>query len=102
MSNASGWSPAGRAVLVLPDEIAEKSSTIVIPKTVTDRTKLMQDRATIVEIGPMCWAEEETPRAKVGDKVILAAFSGYILEGDDGKEYRFVNERDIFAIKCGA
>jgi co-chaperonin GroES (HSP10) len=98
--NTSGWRPAGRAVLVLPDIITETKSTIIIPKTVTDRTKMMQDRATVIAVGPEAWAEEREGRAVPGDKVILAAFAGYILMGEDGKEYRFVNERDIFAVRA--
>ena len=97
--NMSGWSPAGRAVLVKPDEVTQKKSTIVLPQTVTDRTKMMQDRAIVVEVGPEAWCEESEKRAKPGDRVILAAFSGYLLEGEDGVLYRFVNERDIFAVK---
>ena len=96
--NESGWRPAGRAVLVLPDEVGKKDSRIVMPATVTDRTKMMQDRATVIAVGPEAWKEESEARAKPGDKVILAAFSGYLLEGDDKKLYRFVNERDIFAV----
>ena len=101
VTNNSGWSPTGRAVLVLPDSIIDKKSVLVLPKSITDRTKMMQDRATVIEVGPEAWIEESTARAKPGDRVILAAFSGYVLLGDDDKEYRFVNERDIFAIKKG-
>ena len=60
---------------------------------------MMQDRATVIEVGPEAWSEETEARAKPGDKVILAAFSGYLLEGDDKRLYRFVNERDIFAVR---
>jgi co-chaperonin GroES (HSP10) len=43
--------------------------------------------------------DEPEARAQPGDNVILAAFSGYILEGKDGKTYRAVNERDIFLVE---
>ena len=101
VTNESGWRPAGRAILVLPDDITEKSSLLVMPKTLTDRTKMMQDRATVIAVGPEAWVEEKEARAVPGDQVILAAYSGYLLTGEDGKLYRFVNERDIFAIKNG-
>ena len=99
--NNSGWRPAGRAVLVLPDVITEKDSLIVMPKTLHDRTKMMQDRATVIAVGSEAWAEEKEARARPGDKVILAAYSGYLLRGEDGQDYRFVNERDIFAVSTG-
>ena len=66
--NTSGWRPAGRAVLVLPDDITEKKSMIELPKTLTDRTKMMQDRATVIEVGPEAWAEEKEARAVPGDR----------------------------------
>lgn len=97
--NTSGWIPAGRAVLVLPNDVQDKKSLIHLPATVTDRTKMMQDRAIVIAVGPEAWSEESAARAKPGDQVILAAFSGYLLEGDDKKLYRFVNERDIFAVR---
>ncbi len=101
MLNTSGWKPAGRAILVRPLDSTAKNpeSKIVIPKSISDRTKLMEDRAHVVAIGPMAWAEEGQARAVVGDEVILAAFSGYLLRGDDGVDYRFVNERDVFAVR---
>lgn len=101
MQNNSGWKPAGRAVLVRPLDAVAKNpeSKIVIPKSITDRTKMMEDRAHIVALGPLAWAEEGQNRAEVGDEVILAAFSGYLLRGDDGVDYRFVNERDVFAVR---
>ena len=100
VENNSGWLPTGRAVLVLPHDIVrDKKSTIVLPHTVTDRTKMMQDRAGVIAIGPEAWKDESVARAVVGDEVILAAFTGYILDGEDGHMYRFVNERDIFAVR---
>ena len=101
IENNSGWRPAGRAVLVLPDEVVKKDSLIVMPSSIADRTKMMQDRATVIAVGSEAWHEEREARAKPGDQVILAAFSGYLLQGDDGKLYRFVNERDVFAVKEG-
>ena len=101
VTNESGWRPAGRAILVLPDDITEKKSMIELPKTLTDRTKMMQDRATVIAVGNEAWIEEKEARAKPGDKVILAAYSGYLLAGEDGKQYRFINERDIFAVSTG-
>ena len=97
--NNSGWHPVGRAVLVMPEALVKKDSVIALPQSVTDRTKLMQDRAQVVAVGAAAWMDEPEARAKPGDNVILAAFSGYILLGKDGKEYRAVNERDIFLVE---
>jgi co-chaperonin GroES (HSP10) len=61
---------------------------------------MAEQRAVVVEVGPMAWFDEinkgAPPRAKVGDKVIFAKHSGYGVLGDDGVTYRCVNDRDIF------
>ena len=41
--------------------------------------------------------DEPTPRAKVGDRVLVTSFAGFMAVGPkDGKQYRVVNDRDIF------
>lgn len=99
MQNTSGWIPCGKAILVKPIELQEKAkdSKIILPDTVTDRTRLAEDRAIVIAVGPQAWLKEGEHRASPGDTVIMAKFAGYILEGDDGEFYRFINEADIFA-----
>lgn len=96
MKNESGLRPLGRAVLVAPYEPERKKSMIVIPDTAQERSMMVEQRAVVVEIGPACWPDEP-PRAKPGDKVLIAKFSGYLAkETKDGKTYRLVNDGDIF------
>ena len=95
--NPSGVSPLGRAVLVKYYEPERKESLIYIPETVRKGEVLMEQRAEVVEVGPTCWPDEP-PRAKAGDRVLIAAYTGYALKGPaDGQLYRIVNDRDIFA-----
>lgn len=98
MKNGSGLVPLGRAVLVEYYEPERKGSVIVIPENVQDHSLMVEQRATVVECGPECWKEEKNPRALPGDKVLIAKMSGYAAIGpQDGKRYRLVNDRDIFA-----
>ena len=98
MINESGLRPLGRAVLVQPYEPERASSLIVMPDSVEANQLMIEQRAIVVEVGPTCWHDEPVPRAVVGDKVLLARFAGYMAKGTkDGKQYRFVNDRDIFA-----
>lgn len=98
MINESGLKPLGRAVLLQPYEPEKVSSIIVLPDDVQGRMQMVEQRAVVVAIGENCWCDEPTPRAKPGDKVLVARFSGYMANGTkDGKPYRFVNDRDIFA-----
>jgi co-chaperonin GroES (HSP10) len=98
-SNDSGLFPAGRAVLIRPYEPERKNSAIFIPKEIEAKGHTLNQRGIVVAIGPTAWHDEPQPRAKVGDKVLVSPFVGYMAEGPkDGQQYRFVNDRDIFAL----
>lgn len=99
IENPSGLAPLGCSVLVEPYEPEIEKSTLVVPDTVRERTSLVETRAIVIEVGPECWRDESQPRAKPGDKVMITRFAGYMIKGIwDGKQYRMVNDRDIF---CG-
>lgn len=95
--NESGLRPLGHAVLVKPYEL-EYSGTIEIPDVVKTRTDMVEQRAVVIEVGPECWKDETRPRAVVGDRVLVSKYSGHLAKGPlDGKWYRLVNARDVFA-----
>ena len=95
--NTSGLKPLGCAVLVEHYEPERKKSLIELPGNVQDRTLLVEQRAIVVEVGPACWPDEP-PRAQPGDRVLISKMSGYMAMGPaDGKRYRLINDRDIFA-----
>jgi len=94
--NTSGLRPLGRAVLVKPYEPEKKKSLIAIPDAVQERMTMVDDRVVVIECGPACWPDEPA-RAKPGDKVLIAKYSGHMSKGTaDGLQYRVVNDRDIF------
>ena len=96
--NTSGIRPLGRAVLVEPYEPEVKQGSIIIPKTVQERTQMVEQRATVIEVGPEAWRDEEFPRARPGDRVLVAKYAGHMAQGTaDGKQYRLINCNDIFA-----
>jgi len=98
VKNTSGVKPLGRAVLVEYYEPERRESSIIIPEHVRKSEVLAEQRATVIEAGPEAWLEEREPRARPGDRVIMVKYSGYALQGPaDGKMYRLVNDRDIFA-----
>ncbi len=100
--NKSGLVPVGRAVLVRPYTPEIKNSVIQLPDEVQTRLNSIDQRAIIVDIGPYAWMDEPAPRAKLGDRVLVSKFSGYMAKGTlDNQQYRFVNDKDIFAIITG-
>jgi len=96
--NLSGLRPLGAAVLVEYYEPEKKESLIFIPENVQDKTLMVEQRATVVEVGAEAWSDEKSPRARPGDRVLIARMAGYAAIGPaDGRRYRLVNDRDIFA-----
>jgi co-chaperonin GroES (HSP10) len=97
MENTSGVRPLGRAVLIEYFEPERKDSRIVIPESVVDRVNAVEQRARVIEVGSFCWPDEPA-RARPGDYVLISKMAGYQLTGPaDGKKYRLINDRDIFA-----
>lgn len=99
IENVSGLYPTGVAVLIKPYEPERKGSSIIIPEAVQGRMNMVDNRAVVIAIGPSAWHDEPAPRAKVGDKVLVTQFAGFMATGTLDKElYRLVNDRDIFCI----
>lgn len=97
VKNTSGIKPLGRAVLVKYYEPERRESAIIIPESVENTRSLVEQRATVVEIGPEAW-QDAIPRAAVGDKVLISRYAGYQTRGPaDGQMYRLVNDNEIFA-----
>ena len=98
--NTSGISPRGQAVLLASyEDKTAKSSIIEIPEHIRQQQRLIEMEGVVVEIGPEAWRDEESPRAVVGDKVMISQYAGALLKGPlDGKLYRMINGRDLFAV----
>lgn len=98
LANTSGLKPLGHAVLVQDYMPERKGSVIVIPQSVALKESAVEQRARVIEVGPEAWAGEKMARAWPGDLVLVAKYSGHLAIGPlDDKQYRFVNDRDIFA-----
>ena len=101
MSNNSGLKPLGRALLVEIDDPNAKrmeEAGLVIPDNVRTSTASIETRARVLDIGESCWPDEP-PRCKIGDLVLIAKMAGVLAIGpSDGKQYRFINDRDVFAL----
>lgn len=97
--NNSGLAPVGVAVLIKAYEPERRGALLVLPDSVQGRMSMVDSRAVVVEIGPSAWHDEPTPRAKVGDKVLVTKFAGFMAKGPrDGELYRLVNDRDLFCV----
>lgn len=94
--NNSGLEPQGECVLLLPYDPEVKNSVIQLPDEVKRRLETIEARAVVVAIGPDAW-KGKTPRAQVGDKVLVSKFCGAVMKGPwDDVQYRMVNADDIY------
>jgi co-chaperonin GroES (HSP10) len=66
------------AVLIKLYEPERKGSQIVLPESVQGRLSMVDNRAVVVAIGPNAWHDEPSPRAAVGEKVLVTKFAGFI------------------------
>lgn len=95
--NKTGLKPLGHAVLVEAYEPEIKKSILAIPETASERLQMTETRAVVLAIGANAWAEEPERRAEVGDRVLISRFAGVQVKGTaDGKNYRIINDRDIY------
>lgn len=97
MENKSGLEPRGVAVLIKAYEPERRGGVIALPESVQGRMAMVDNRAVVIAIGPSAWHDEPAARAKVGDKVLVTKYAGFMAKGPaDGETYRLVNDRDIF------
>ena len=118
--NETGIGISGNRVVVKPDDVEKKTDGgIVIPDTVADGYQDAQSTGVLIAVGPDAWQHttkktyrlidgtmrlvglEKTgysePFADVGDRVAFAKFGGLKVVGEDGNEYRLLNDEDITA-----
>jgi len=103
--NTSGFWPIRDRALVLPDEVKEttESGLIVKPQTTMEKEQMRQLKATLIALGgdafdvgsPQEWRQ---PLPKVGDRIYVKVAAGVLHPGEDGKEYRIINDADILGI----
>lgn len=95
--NDSGITPLDLVALVYPDPVESVTKGgIIIPESAQDKQKYHTQKATLVAVGRSCFVQwVEKPQA--GDRVLIVQYSGTLIKGKDGKEYRIVKEDDIIA-----
>jgi co-chaperonin GroES (HSP10) len=105
--NTSGFEPLDLRVIVLPDEVEEKTvGGIILPEQHKDREKYAMMHGTLIAAGENAW-EEAVARSPnftkpvAGDRVVIAKYGGVLLTGKDGKDYRIMNDEDVVARVTG-
>ena len=105
--NKSGWSPIGDYVLIKPDSVAMKTSGgVEIPDDIAERMELAAITGVIVECGDEAfkWNADRTRpfdgyKPQAGDRVIFEKYAGKPILGEDGVNYRIVDDKAIGGLK---
>lgn len=93
--NKSGYSPLDTKVLVLPDSIDDTSEGgIVLTSDTIQQNDLAVTEGYLVDYGEMAEL-----KIVAGTRVVWAIYAGQMLEGDDGKMYRLINDTDLAAMR---
>src|SRR3990170_141687 len=91
-----GFEPANTKVLVLPDPVKTHSAGgIALPADLIEKEDFSQIFPLVVAIGPDAWKDRKPPAAEVGDRVMIAKFTGQLFTGADGRRYRVIHDLDI-------
>lgn len=98
--NKSGIHPVGISILIKPDEVEDTTDSGIIIHTLEhhQREELGQTDGVVYEIGEAAYYDEKHPRCKVGDRVVIAKYSGMVRKGNDGATYRLVKDNDVLAL----
>ena len=107
MSNPSGIQPTEFKVLVRPDKIEEKTKGgILLPQDVKERDQAASTAGEIIAISSLAFTYADWPVTskppKIGDRVLFGRYSGMTVKGEDGEEYRLINDKDVAGVYVGA
>lgn len=105
-NNESGCMPIGDRVLVRPDIAASTVGKIEIPQDVVDRAQLSGSSGVLVALGDDAFAwnmDRSRPwggyKPVVGDRIYYDRYAGKVILGDDGVEYRLMDDKCVGGIQ---
>lgn len=101
--NSSGIEPLDVRVLVHPDPVEQKTKGgIILPDQAVDQEKYATVKATLVAVGVNAFAEASAnpmfTAPQPGDRVMIAKYGGVNIKGDDGADYRIMNDEDVIGL----
>lgn len=97
--NTSGLQPVEFKVLIKPEDVEETTASgIVLARDVTERERMSQVKGTLVAVGGNAFQDWNGVVPALGQGVYYAKYAGINIKGEDGKEYRLANDKDISAV----
>ncbi len=100
--NPSGIIPTEYKILVLPDDVPEKTAGgILVPIWARDQRQGACQTGTIIDMADEAYSfieGEGVRRPVVGERVAYTKYAGMIILGKDGKNYKLMNDKDVAAV----
>lgn len=100
-----GIAPHEFNVLVLPRELENKSASglIQITEDQIEREREAVIEGMLVAVSPAAFSYAEWPKdqepPKAGDHIYFKRYAGVWVEGDDGRQYRIMADKDVIAVR---
>ena len=98
--NTSGIHPVEYKVLIKPVKVEETTKGgIILTDTTKDKEKYATVKGELVEVGAIAFTDPDwLDKPRVGNLVMFDRYSGGLVQGDDGEDYRLINDKEICAI----
>lgn len=93
--------PVLHRLIVKLDTLEEvTASGIVLPKDLIKKERKAIEVGTVVSIGETCFKDYggDINTVSIGDRVIIAQYSGKEIDDVDGTTYIAINDQDVIAI----
>lgn len=96
------WKPSGNKILVLmdPAETQTASGILIATGTFAERAEMAQMDGTVVALGPLAYHDQPIPWLKVGDRVKITKFGGW-LHNEGNYKYRVIHDLDVIMVLKG-
>lgn len=95
---ATNWKPTGNKIMVRMDKTEKVSAGgIVLHTTTTQRDEMAQMEGTVVAMGPSAYNDQASVWVKVGDRVKIQKFAGWLHDEGDEK-YRVCHDLDVIMV----
>lgn len=101
-SNPSGIIPTEYKILVLPDDVPERTAGgIFVPLWARDLRQGACQTGTVIDIADEAFTFVEgdgVRRPVVGERIAYTKYAGMTINGRDKKTYKLMNDKDVAAI----
>lgn len=100
--NTSGIIPTEYKILVLPDDVPEKTpGGLLVPAYARDQRQGACQTGTVIDMSAEAFSFIEAKHTRlpaIGDRIAYTKYAGMIVHGRDKKVYKLMNDKDVAGI----